>query len=95
METGVGTVGQGEWEGRCVRYGDVVIFSDGSLAVVWAPDCGNGQLVGLELDELGNLQVSGATPEIVIAARDSVARVVGHHDELPPELRSALAEFAA
>lgn len=78
-----------------IHYGDVVIFSDGSLAVVWAPDRGNGQLVGLELDELGNLAVSGETPEIVIAGRESVTRVVGHHDELPPELRSALAHFAA
>ena len=95
MATRAGTMDEGEGEIRRVRYGDVVVFSDGSLAVVWAPDFGNGQLVGLELDELGNLQASGDTPEIVIAARDNVARVVGHHDELPPELRSALAHFAA
>jgi hypothetical protein len=78
-----------------IRYGDVVIFSDGSLAVVWSADRGNGQLVGLELDELGNLAISGETPEIVIAGRETVARVVGHHEELPAELRSALAHFGA
>jgi hypothetical protein len=78
-----------------ICYGDVVIFSDGSLAVVWAPDRGNGQVVGFELDELGNLAVSGETPEIVIAGRDTVQRVVGHHDELPREIRSALAHFVA
>ena len=78
-----------------IHYGDVVIFSDGSLAVVWSADRGNGQLVGLELDELGNLARSGQTPEIVFAGRETVARVVGHHDELPAELRSALAHFGA
>ena len=82
-------------EARGIRYGDVVIFSDGSLAVVWAPDRGNGQVVGFELDELGNLAISGETPEIVIAGRETVQRVVGHHEELPPEIRSALAHFAA
>ena len=80
-------------EPSALRYGDVVIFSDGSLAVVWSPDRGNGQVVGFELDELGNLAISGETPEIVIAGRESVQRVVGHHDELPPEIRSALAHF--
>ena len=82
-------------EGPGIRYGDVVIFSDGSLAVVWSPDRGNGQVVGLTLDELGNLAVCGETPEIVIAGRESVARVVGRHEELPPELRSALAHLSA
>ena len=82
-------------ESTGIHYGDVVIFSDGSLAVVWAADRGNGQLVGLELDELGNLAVSGETPEIVIAGQETVTRVVGHHHELSPELRSALAHFQA
>jgi hypothetical protein len=82
-------------DASAIRYGDVVIFSDGSLAVVWAPDRGNGQVMGLELDELGNLAVSGEIPEIVIAGRETVQRVVGHHDELPPEIRSALEHFVA
>jgi hypothetical protein len=61
-------------DASAIRYGDVVIFSDGSLAVVW---------------------VSGEIPEIVIAGRETVQRVVGHHDELPPEIRSALEHFVA
>lgn len=82
-------------EASGLRYGDVVVLSDGSLAVVWAPDRGNGQVVGFELDPLGNLALTGETPEIVIAGRESVQRVVGHHDELAPEIRTALAQLDA
>jgi len=73
--------------------GDVVVLSDGTLGVVAEPGCGAGLVTCLELDELGNLPRSGRDPEILMAPRDSIHRVVGCRSELDHEIRRAIAWF--
>jgi len=76
-----------------LRFGDVVVLSDGTLGVVAEPGRGAGLVTCLELDELGNLARRGRDPEILMAPRDSIHRVVGCRSELGPEIRRALQRF--
>jgi hypothetical protein len=76
-----------------VRFGDVLVLSDGSLVVVCAPESGTRQAACLELDERGNLALCGEGPEVVLAGWDAIAQVVGSREELAPELRSAIESY--
>jgi hypothetical protein len=76
-----------------LRFGDVVVLSDGTLGVVAEPGRCAGLVTCLELDELGNLARCGRDPEILMAPRDSIHRVVGCRSELGEEIRRAIERF--
>ena len=76
-----------------VSVGDVVVLSDGSLAVVCVPEAVTHQAACFELDECGNLAVCSEGPEVVLADWDAIARVVGSQDELSSELRDAIESY--
>lgn len=78
---------------RPVRFGDVVLLSDGSLGVVYLPDQGRDLLACFELDELGNLPRFERERETIIAGRDSIERVVGSHAELPKRIQQRLEPY--
>ncbi|HEY5658742.1 MAG TPA: hypothetical protein VIY27_13215 [Myxococcota bacterium] len=78
---------------RRVRFGDVVLLSDGSLGVVYLPDQGAELMACFELDELGNLPEQPRDRETLIASRDSIARVVRSHADLPGEIQRRLEPY--
>ena len=79
--------------GLRVRFGDVVVLSDGTLGVVAEPVGEAGLVTCLELDELGNLARCGRDPGILMAPLESVHRVVGCRAELGEEIRRAIQRF--
>jgi len=76
-----------------VRFGDVVLLSDGSLGVVFMPDQGKRLLSCFELDDLGNLPGPERDREIVISDWDTVERVIGSHCELPAAMQHRLEPY--
>jgi hypothetical protein len=76
-----------------LRFGDVVVLSDGTLGVVAEPASCAGLVTCLELDGLGNLARCGRDAEILMAPRDSIHRVVGCRSELGEEIRRAIERF--
>ena len=76
-----------------VRFGDVVLLSDGSLGVVYLPDQGRELLACFELDELGNLPMAERERETIITSRDSIARVVRSHADLPEKIQERLERY--
>jgi hypothetical protein len=76
-----------------VRFGDVVLLSDGSLGVVYLPDQGRDLLACFELDELGNLPKAERERETIIACPDSITRVVRSHADLPQRIRRRLEPY--
>lgn len=75
-------------------FGDVVVLCDGSLAVVYAVPDSQRHLRCLALDDLGNLALRCELPEIVLAERSDVRRVVASREELAPEIQRALQRAA-
>ena len=71
-------------------FGDVVVLCDGSLAVVYSAPDSQRHLRCLALDDLGNLALRCELPEIVLAERSDVRRVVASREELAPEIQRAL-----
>ena len=78
---------------RSVRFGDLVLLSDGSLGLVYLPDQGRELLACFELDDLGDLPAVEAERETIIASRDSIARVVRSHAELPERIQRRLEPY--
>ena len=78
---------------RPVRFGDVVLLSDGSLGIVYLPDQGRELLTCFELDELGNLPKAERERETIIASRDSIARVARSHADLPKRIQQRLEPY--
>jgi hypothetical protein len=78
---------------RPVRFGDLVLLSDGSLGLVYLPDQGRELMACFELDELGDLPADEEKCETIIASRDSIARVVRSHADLPGRMQQRLAPY--
>jgi hypothetical protein len=78
---------------RPVRFGDLVLLSDGSLGLVYLPDQGRELLACFELDPLGELPAIETERETIIASRDSIARVVRSHAELPEQTQRRLEPY--
>ncbi len=78
---------------RPVRFGDLVLLSDGSLGLVYLPDQGRELMACFELDELGELPTNEAERETIIASRDSIARVVRSHADLPERIQRRLEPY--
>jgi hypothetical protein len=85
--------GTGDGCGQPVRFGDVALLSDGSLGVVYLPDQGVERMACFELDELGNLPERERERETIIASRDSIARIVRSHAELPERVQRRLEPY--
>jgi hypothetical protein len=84
----------GTGEPSCpIRFGDIVLLSDGSLGVAFLPDQGGELLACFALDELGDLPNPEPEREIVIANWDSIERVVGDREELPEVMQKHLEPY--
>ena len=70
--------------------GDVVVLCDGSLAVIYSARESQRHLHCIAVDELGNLAMRCNLPEIVLAERSDVRRVVACRQDLVAEIRTAL-----
>ena len=73
-----------------LSLGDVVVLCDGSLAVVYAAWGSRRHLQCVALDELGNLALRCELPEIVLAQRSDVRRVVASREDLVAQIHRAL-----
>jgi hypothetical protein len=82
-----------EQSARPVRFGDVVLLSDGSLGLVYLPDQGRELMACFDFDPLGDLPALEAERETIIASRDSIARVVRSHAELPERTQRRLEPY--
>ena len=84
-------LGIAETRGEAVlSFGDVVLLCDGSMAVVYAAWESQRHLRCLALDEVGNLAMRCDLPEIVLAERSDIRRVVACREELVSEIHGAL-----
>lgn len=84
----------GSVEASPFSLGDVVVLCDGSLAVVYAAWESQRHLHCLALDELGNLAMRCDLPEIVLAERSDVRRVVASREDLVSQIHAALERMA-
>lgn len=78
---------------RAVRFGDLVLLSDGSLGLVYLPDQGRELLACFEIDELGELPTAEEERETIIASRESIARIVRSHADLPETIQRRLEPY--
>lgn len=74
--------------------GDVVVLCDGSMAVIYAAQDSQRHLHCIAVDELGNLAMRCDLPEIVLAERSDVRRVVACRQDLVTEIQKALERMA-